>query len=326
MASRSSRLALLALFVVLIVAAALFPEQGVPLPSLEKRWSIGVYAGESPLALMPGAADPVFTADRVRDIRARFVADPFLVHDGGAWHLFFEAFNAVTSQGDIGWATSPDARQWTYQRIVLDEPFRLAYPYVFRADDAYYMVPDNGDGAVRLYRAEPFPIRWRFVAELVRGGAVIDPSLVYHERRWWMFAGAPGNAALYAYYADRLEGPWQPHVANPIVATAPDHARPGGRIVSWNDRLIRFGQNDAATYGEGVSAFEITTLTPDRFEERPAEPRTALSASGRGWNSTGMHHVDAQEIAPGSWIAAVDGSERVLMFGVRRLWPWRGGN
>src|SRR4029453_14840264 len=111
MASRSSRLTLLALFAVLIFAAALFPEQGVPLPSLEKRWSIGVYAGESPLALMPGAADPVFTADRVSDIRARFVADPFLVRDGGAWHLFFEAFNAVTNQGDIGWATSPDARQ-----------------------------------------------------------------------------------------------------------------------------------------------------------------------------------------------------------------------
>ena len=182
MASRSSRLAFLAPVVFLIIAAALFSEQGVPLPSFEKRWSIGVYAGGSPLTLSPAASEPVFTADRVSDIPARFVADPFLVRDGGAWNMFFEAFNAASSQGDIGWATSPDAMHWTYQRIVLDEPFHLAYPYVFRADDAYYMVPDNGTDAVRLYRADPFPSRWRFVADLVRGGAVIDPSVVYHDR------------------------------------------------------------------------------------------------------------------------------------------------
>lgn len=326
MVPRFSRLAFLAVVVLLILAAALFTEQGVPLPSLEKRWSIGLYTGGSPLTLTPSGSEPVFTADRVSDIAARFVADPFLLHEGGQWHLLFEALNANSNHGDIGWATSPDATHWTYRGIVLDEPFHLAYPYLFRADDAIYMIPDNGTGAVRLYRADPFPNRWRFVADLVRGVAVIDPSIVRHGSRWWMFAGAPGNAALYAYHADRVEGPWQPHGANPIVSAAPDRARPGGRIVSWNGRLIRFGQNDTPTYGESVAAFEITTLTPERYEERPADPLAAFAASSRGWNSAGMHHVDVQEMAPGSWVAAVDGSERVLMFGVRRLrlWPSRG--
>src|SRR5262245_60427292 len=103
----------------------------MPLPSLEKKWSIGLYAGTSPLALAPADDEPVFTADRVTDIAARFVADPFLVRADGRWHVFFEAFNAATGQGDIGWATSDDARRWSYQRIVLDEPFHLSYPYVF---------------------------------------------------------------------------------------------------------------------------------------------------------------------------------------------------
>jgi hypothetical protein len=42
MASRSSRLAFLAPVVFLIIAAALSSGQGGPLPSFEKRWSIGV--------------------------------------------------------------------------------------------------------------------------------------------------------------------------------------------------------------------------------------------------------------------------------------------
>lgn len=85
MVPRASRLAHPAPVVLLIIAAALFSEQGVPLPSFEKRWSIGVYARGSPLALTPAATEPVFTADRVSDIPARLGADPFLVRDGGVY-------------------------------------------------------------------------------------------------------------------------------------------------------------------------------------------------------------------------------------------------
>jgi hypothetical protein len=307
-----------------LIAAAAFGSDGVPLTSVENRWSIGVYAGPSPVALAPRNPQPVFTADRVTDIEARFVADPFLVRQDGRWHLFFEAFNAITSQGDIALATSDDAARWDYQRVVLDEPFHLSYPYVFEADGAYYMVPECASlQSIRLYRASQFPTRWQFVATLVSGTGVVDPSVLYTDGRWWMFASAPGDAALYAYYADRPEGPWLPHAANPIVRDAPDHARPGGRVLPWNERVIRFAQDDATSYGTSVSAYEITTLTTEQYSERPVSPPAQFRASDRGWNSAGMHHVDVHQAASESWIAAVDGSERVLMLGRRRLplWP-----
>jgi len=62
--------------------------RGIALPSLEKRWSIGIYAGADPLTLAPpeGLANPVMAAHRVTDARARFVADPFMLRDGSTWY------------------------------------------------------------------------------------------------------------------------------------------------------------------------------------------------------------------------------------------------
>jgi hypothetical protein len=302
-----------------VAGAGLTDPRGVPLPSIEKRWSIGIYAGPTPLALAPRAANPVLTASDVRDVRARFVADPFLVHDGPTWHMFFEVFNADAHHGDIGWATSGDGATWTYRRIVLDEPFHLSYPYVFADGSQYYMVPESaGSGSIRLYRADPFPDHWRFVRILVTGAGLVDPSVCHYNGLWWMLAGGPAGS-LNVYHAPRPEGPWRPHRSNPVVRDAWDHARPGGRLVVWNGRLFRFAQDGATTYGAGVSAYEITSLTVERYAERAADRASKLTGSGRGWNASGMHHVDATAVSPTEWLAAVDGCRRGFMFGFRRL-------
>ncbi|HET9363828.1 MAG TPA: hypothetical protein VFP71_02460, partial [Candidatus Angelobacter sp.] len=53
-------------------------------------WSIGIYAGKSPLQLSPAARNPVISAGDVSDVSARFVADPFMLRVDGLWHMFFE--------------------------------------------------------------------------------------------------------------------------------------------------------------------------------------------------------------------------------------------
>src|SRR2546421_181275 len=98
-------------------------------PEQPQMWSIGIYTGRSPFDLTssPGAANPVLSAHSVHDVRARFVADPFLVRHGGLWHMLFEVLNDDTRKGEIGWAVSTDARRWSYRRIVLAESFHLSY-------------------------------------------------------------------------------------------------------------------------------------------------------------------------------------------------------
>lgn len=116
-----------------------------PQGPIHQEWSIGIVSGASPLRLRhaSGSSNPVLTRYSVSDVRALFVADPFLIHVGDLWHMFFEVYNFDTDRGEIAWATSQDGFAWTYQRIVLREAFHLSYPYVFEWEGRYYMIPET---------------------------------------------------------------------------------------------------------------------------------------------------------------------------------------
>lgn len=280
-----------------------------PLPG--DPWSIGLYAGPDPLHLapIPGLANPILTREQVTDVPAAFVADPFLLSHRDEWHLFFEVLHHGRGVGEIGWASSRDLRAWRYGGIVLREPFHLSYPHVFAYRGEIYMTPETlGAGAVRLYRADPFPSRWTPVAELVLG-ELADPTPFRFEERWWMFAcPSPSRHDMLAlFHADALEGPWAQHPSSPLIRADKRRARPGGRVVLSGGRPLRFAQDCGARYGGGVRAFEIAELGVDRFSEREAAESAILGASGAGWNAKGMHHVDAWRMADGRWVAAVDG-------------------
>lgn len=277
-----------------------------------REWSIGIFEGPSPLELRdpPEIGNPVLTAAQVKDARAEFVADPFLLRRDSRWFMFFEVLEVLgrRRRGAIGAATSPDGRSWTYDRIVLREPFHVSYPFVFEDEGNVYMVPESyGDKSVRLYRAKNFPHDWVLEATLLSGRPWVDSTLVRHRGRWWMFTSLPSNDELHLFSADALRGPWTPHPANPVVRGNLHTARPGGRVVEMDGRLVRFAQDDAPFYGRQVLAFEITRLDEDAYAEAPIGPEPILGASGTGWNMDQMHHLDAQRLESGTWIACVDG-------------------
>jgi hypothetical protein len=65
------------------------------------------------------------------------------------------------------------------------------------------------------------------------------------------------------------------------------------------------GQDCYPTYGRAVRAFRITEISPTIYTEKLVET-PLVQASGTGWNSQAMHHVDAQQTATGQWFAVVD--------------------
>src|SRR5450432_1994393 len=228
-------------------------------------WSIGIYVGASPFTLRSPAhrENPVLTCEHVSDVAAKFVADPFMVRHDGIWYMFFEVMNKQTGKGEIGLATSNNGFDWTYQQIVLAETFHLSYPYVFAWHDEYFMVPETLQaGGVCLYKAEAFPTRWLKVGQLIKGGYG-DPSLFNYDDRWWIFACSTPyqQDTLRLYVADDLMGPWQEHACSPIVQDNKHNARPGGRVLVLNDRVVRFAQDCLPTYGSQLRAFEILQLT-----------------------------------------------------------------
>lgn len=277
------------------------------------EWSIGIYTGDSPASLSAPAhmSNPVLTWREVTDVPAAFVADPFIVRAGSAWVMFFEVLNRATERGEIGFATSGNGMQWSYGGIVLAEPFHLSYPYMFEWQGDYYMMPEaSRSGAIRLYRARRFPDCWDYVGNLLEGGRFADSSIFRHAERWWLYSDTgceSKSPILRLFYAPDLAGPWTEHPASPIVQSDPRVARPGGRVLVLEDQIIRFTQDSVPHYGSHVYAFEITNLTPTTYRERPLATSPLLASGGAEWNRDGMHHVDAQQLVDGSWVAAVDG-------------------
>jgi hypothetical protein len=280
-----------------------------PLP--RNPWSIGIYAGASAFALAPphGIENPIMTREKVTDVPAAFVADPFLILHDSLWHMFFEVMHHGRGKGEIGWAHSADAIDWRYGGIVLREPIHLSYPHVFEYGGAIFMVPETlGAEAVRLYRAEPFPRRWVHIADLL-SGPLADPTPFWFDDHWWMFACATPTRhdTLSLFVAEDLTGSWREHRASPVVVDDKTRARPAGRVLVTNGCLYRFAQDCGHRYGGAVRTFVIDCLTEHRYSEREEERGPMLGASGAGWNGKGMHHVDIHPCGAERWVAAVDG-------------------
>lgn len=296
--------------------------RGIPFTGKEPAdWAIGVYVGESPFDLAPprNVRNPVLTAADVSDVPARFLADPFMAQENNTWYMFFEVLNEHTDQGDIGLATSPDGLRWTYKQIVLDEPFHLSYPYVFKWQDTYYMVPESGEAdSIRLYQATNFPIEWSLVATLLDGRYYLDSAIFRFADRWWLFTTPTAdNDTLLLFYADDLLGPWIEHPQNPIIEANAHIARLAGRVLVFDGRLIRYTQDDKPVYGRLVQAFEITELTTTRYAEEPVSGNPILAPGKSGWNARGMHHIDPHQLDAARWIACVDGRGEKRVFGLQ---------
>jgi len=262
---------------------------------------------EEPFPLLSATPDnPVLTVDDVIEPNANLVADPFLFFDNDLWYMFFEV---AFEERVISLATSPNGLDWTYDQIVLNEVVQLSFPFVFKHNQRYYMVPETKYlSEVRLYEALDFPYGRTYTTTLLSGREFVDPVIVYRDNTWWLFVGLSGSQYLYLYYADTLLGPWTEHPMSPIINNR-SKARPAGRFIEYDqDRLIRLAQKCDVTYGEAVRAFEVDVLTRTHYSEHEISDSPILQPGDSGWNDTGMHHCDPWWTGS-YWLSAVDGRE-----------------
>ena len=99
-----------------------------------------------------------------------------------------------------------------------------------------------------------------------------DATLFEHGGKWWMLAtvrdhGGPFSDALHAWSAPDITGPWQPHRHNPLMVDIAS-ARPAGRVVRRNGKLIRPVQDCRDGYGAALGIAEILRLDDDGFAQR----------------------------------------------------------
>lgn len=223
-----------------------------------------------------------------------FVADPCVVEEGGEQYVFFEEYIEATQRGRIVCAKLQDLEAACLPSVVLEEDYHLSYPFVFKSEGVWYLVPESAEKrTVDLYRCTQFPQKWEFVKSLLTDVDAYDATFYQHLGRWWMFvnlrphASTSPNELLYLFSAeDLLADHWQAHPENPIIHHA-DKARSAGALFKIDGVIYRPSQNCAGSYGRGLNLNAII-----EWNERTYKEKTIAQCIPKGKSSLkGMHSL-----------------------------------
>lgn len=217
-------------------------------------------------------------------------ADPFVLNTNENTRLFFEKYEYKSGEGHIaGMDYNPATEVFGEETIALKTGFHLSYPSVFCFEGKNYCLPESyKSNNLDLYEINT-DYSLQKIATLIHDIQAVDPTLLYHNRKFWLFLGqhknAP-NAQLYVYYADTITGPYHHHLLNP-VKTDIGSARPAGSVFEFEGKLIRPAQNCSNTYGGSLVFNHITKLTETEYEENFL---TEIKPTDKVYNK-GIHHI-----------------------------------
>ncbi len=216
-----------------------------------------------------------------------FIADPFF-WPGRPGVILCETYLHRTGLGQLT-ALSIDAG-----RITAVEPVPLGV-------DRHLSYPSSWlDGERVLCLPEMAGSRRQLLYELKRGAAptplcvvsedtgMADPTLMKVNDLYWITytdtdVGTYDNLCL--LYADRLEGPWQPHPGNPVKIDARS-SRPGGTPFWVDNQLFRPAQDCSREYGGALVINRVKTCTPEHYQEETA---AVLNPDPNGEYPDGLH-------------------------------------
>jgi hypothetical protein len=227
----------------------------------------------------------------------RFWADPHVHHRDGRHYVFIEEFLYAQEKGRIGVIALDESGAAPSSQPVLERPYHLSNPFVFRCGEELYLIPESMERrTLELYRCVRFPDQWELVKVLMENVRAADATPFYRDGRWWLFVniqeqeGASTSDELFLFSAPHpATTEWRPHPMNPIVSDV-RRARPAGRLFETNGNLYRPAQDCSGNYGSRIVINHVVRLSETEYEERPVE------VLGPGWDPrlTGFHTLDCE--------------------------------
>jgi len=283
------------------------------------QWNVGRIQAPPARLLDPSAAPEVEWFTDAQD-RNRFVADPFpLPGPDGCHEVLAEEYDYRRRSGRI---VRLDFARMRCEPIDLGGDRHASYPYTVVSGDSTLVIPQRSGLEPAAFAYGP-------------GGAIgeprqlgiddelLDPTVVWREGRWWLFATKPGVASLtdlYLWWADDLFGPWEPHRKNPVL-TDSRSARPGGTPFVHDGHLYRPAQDCSHTYGGALRINRVDELTVDAFRETTVR---VLEADPSWPYPVGLHtlssHGDVTFIDAKRSVINLHETRAELTARLRRLW------
>tara|TARA_B110000967_G_C18901733_1_gene576025 strand:- start:5455 stop:6915 length:1461 start_codon:yes stop_codon:yes gene_type:complete len=204
----------------------------------------------------------------------RFWADPVVVEDKGKYYVFIEELLYKNKIAHLSVFELKEDGTYTEPEIILKKPYHLSYPFIFKEQGKYYMIPETAhNNDIQLCEAVSFPFKWEFKQKLIDNIKASDTTLLKKNNKWWLFTsikrfekGTYDND-LFVFYSDNLfSSNWTEHQENPILKDITS-GRQGGGFFKIDNEDYRVSQNCESHYGYGFNLSKLQTLSESDFKE-----------------------------------------------------------
>ncbi len=222
-----------------------------------------------------GNGEDLSSYNIIKRPKGKFWADPFVVADRDKYFLFVEEFVYRKNKAHISVLELDQTGKILGTKKVLERPYHLSYPFIFKKDDNYYMIPETSQNmTIELYKCTEFPSGWEFVQNLMEGITATDTTLFYHDNIWWLFTTVDrtngisgGSTELFLFYSDDpFKGEWRAHPLNPVVSDE-SNARCAGSLFVRDGIIFRPSQDCSVRYGRALNVNHVIKLSTDEYKE-----------------------------------------------------------
>ena len=292
---------------IVVILAALFGTAGylmysrhMTVPFLYRmkagnQYTIVTAYSKSPLEIDTLAMRPLEWENFPQHPLCKFMADPFIIRDSDDFYIFYEEMPSKMNStwGDLAVLHSTDLEHWERLGVILDEPFHLSFPNVFRYKGEWYMIPETGAiHEVRIYKAVDFPMKWEYAHTLFQDDFMADAAIIEKDGIWYLLYSSSKGFRL--CYAIDLFADWHEHPSSPIrIEDGKQETRPAGNFIECGDSLYYVVQRHDGGYGTSVVAYQIDSLSPEVFIEHRLDHNPVVDRYGSGYAKDGMHQLSS---------------------------------
>lgn len=229
-----------------------------------------------------------------------WAADPLAVTHDGKDYLFYEYYDAKKEKGLLACSVMEDG-QLSKPKIILEEPFHLSFPFVFRVDNEYYMIPETG--AVKqiiLYKCMQFPYQWKKERVLLEGVTSSDTIVFSKEGKLFLLASilkeGKATTAQNQLYTYDLSSHCLEYCCT-AKETGEKGVRNGGGLFTDGEIWIRPGQNCTGGYGKSLLFFEVEQVDKEGYLEKVLAELSAdeITIEGAAETFDGIHTYSSTE-------------------------------
>ncbi len=197
----------------------------------------------------------------------QWIADPFLFEEKGKHYLFVEQYFNSKNRAGLGVYEVIDG-QPINNTIIIDNPYHMSYPCVFKYKDCHLMIPESSSNqTLDLYKATDFPFKWEHLTSLIKGRRVVDTTVFVKDDDVYLlsYESVSTGFVLHVYLLD-MKSYALTEVGEACYKT--NVGRPAGRLFEKDGKLYRPAQNCSTKYGESLYVYEVLELNEHSYAEQ----------------------------------------------------------